>query len=100
MSATDWATVISSYFIVTTGVGGIIWMFLKKAIAHVIAESKEDLKVIKSEVTPNHGSSIHDKINLEIIPMLKELRSNQADIALKVSKLEGRFEQHVDEIAN
>lgn len=50
-----------------------------------------------SELRPNGGSSIHDKINKEIIPILQELRSNQIDIGEKVAKLEGRFEQHVDE---
>jgi len=51
-----------------------------------------------SELRPNHGSSLNDKINLEIIPLLKELRSHQEKIALKVAKLEGRFEQHVDDV--
>jgi hypothetical protein len=97
MSASDWATVVYSYFFVTAGILSALWFIAKKAINHVIEESKEDLRVIKSEVTPNHGSSIHDKINLEIIPMLKELRTNQAEISVKVSKLEGRFEQHVVE---
>jgi hypothetical protein len=57
----------------------------------------EDIKTIKSEMTPNHGSSIHDKINLEIIPMLVDLITNQDKIKTSVAKLEGRFEQHVEE---
>jgi len=97
MSASDWATVVYSYFFVTAGVGSVLWFIAKKAIHHVLEESKADLKVIKNEVTPNHGSSIHDKINLEIIPILKDLKVNQTEIAAKVSKLEGRFEQHVVE---
>jgi hypothetical protein len=97
MTTSDWATVIYSYFFVSAGVGSVLWFVAKKAIHHVIDESLSDIKAIKSEVTPNHGSSIHDKINLEIIPMLKELRTNQAEISVKVSKLEGRFEQHVVE---
>ena len=52
---------------------------------------------LKNEMTPNHGSSIHDKINLEIIPMLIDLKNNQGEIKISVAKLEGRFEQHVDE---
>jgi hypothetical protein len=55
------------------------------------------IKHYLSELRPNHGSSLNDKINLEVIPMLKELRTNQEKIALKVAKLEGRFEQHVDD---
>jgi len=55
------------------------------------------IKKYLSELVPNSGTSIHDKINLEIIPMLKELRADQVIIGEKVAKLEGRFEQHVDE---
>jgi len=55
------------------------------------------IKHYLSELRPNHGSSLNDKINLEIIPLLKELRAHQEKIALKVAKLEGRFEQHVDD---
>lgn len=50
-----------------------------------------------SELKPNHGTSLNDKINLEILPILRDLKSNQEKIALKVAKLEGRFEQHVDD---
>ena len=56
------------------------------------------IKHYLSELRPNHGSSLNDKINLEIIPLLKDLRNNQEKIALKVAKLEGRFEQHVDDV--
>ena len=49
-----------------------------------------------SELKPNHGTSLNDKINLEILPILRDLKVNQEKIALKVAKLEGRFEQHVD----
>jgi hypothetical protein len=50
-----------------------------------------------SELRPNGGESIHDRINKDIIPMLKDLREDQLKIGEKVAKLEGRFEQHVDE---
>lgn len=55
------------------------------------------VKKYLSELRPNGGGSIHDKINKEIIPMLKELRTDQIIIGEKVAKLEGRFEQHLDE---
>jgi hypothetical protein len=55
------------------------------------------VKKYLSELRPNGGSSIHDKINKEVIPMLKELRVDQIAIGEKVAKLEGRFEQHVVE---
>ena len=48
------------------------------------------VKKYLSELRPNGGTSIHDKINKEVIPILMELRD-------RVAKLEGRFEQHVDE---
>lgn len=55
------------------------------------------VKKYLSELRPNGGGSIHDKINKEIIPLLKDLRSDQVIIGKKVAKLEGRFEQHVQE---
>ena len=97
MTSSNWATVIYSYTFVTGAVCSVIWFIAKKAIHHVISENFEDIKIIKNEVTPNHGSSIHDKINLEIIPMLHILTERQTDISVQVAKLEGRFEQHVDE---
>jgi hypothetical protein len=97
MTSSDWATVIYSYTFVTGALGSVIWFIVKKAIHHVITENMQDIKIIKNEVTPNHGSSIHDKINLEIIPMLHNLTERQTDISVQVAKLEGRFEQHVDE---
>lgn len=55
------------------------------------------VKKYLSELRPNGGSSIHDKINKEMIPLLKELRTEQIQIGQKVAKLEGRFEQHIEE---
>lgn len=49
------------------------------------------------ELKPNGGSSLNDVIKLEILPLIKELRKDQIDIKEKVAKLEGRFEQHVQE---
>jgi len=56
------------------------------------------IKHYLSELRPNHGSSLNDKINLVIIPMLEKLSQSQDHIEERVIKLEGRFEQHVDEI--
>jgi hypothetical protein len=55
------------------------------------------VKKYLSELRPNGGASIHDRINKDIIPMLKDLRTDQLKIGEKVAKLEGRFEQHVEE---
>jgi cell fate (sporulation/competence/biofilm development) regulator YmcA (YheA/YmcA/DUF963 family) len=97
MAASDWATVIYSYVFVTGGVGTVLWFILKKAIHHVIAESQEDLRTIKAEITPNHGSSLNDVIKLQVLPLIKELRENQVEVQQVVSKLEGKFEQHIEE---
>ena len=50
-----------------------------------------------SELKPNHGSSLSDVIRLEVLPLIRELRENQQHIQVELARLEGRFEQHVDE---
>lgn len=97
MSASDWATIVYSYFFVLVAVGTGVWLMFKKVFKHLIEEHKEDIKTIKAEVTPNHGSSMNDSIKLEILPILKELRANQVEIGHSVSNLEGKFEQHIRE---
>ena len=97
MTASDWATIIYSYCFVLGGVGSIIWFIAKKAIHHVIEESLEDIKIIKHEVTPNSGTSMSDVVKLQILPLVKELRENQVDVQQSVAKLEGKFEQHIEE---
>ena len=95
MAASDLATVIYSYVFVTGALGSVIWFIAKKAIHHVVEENLEDLKVIRAEVTPNHGSSLNDVVKLQILPLVKELRENQIEISSCVAKLEGKFEQHI-----
>jgi hypothetical protein len=86
MSAADWATTLSGFAAATAFVGVIgSWII------------RTWLKSFLCELKPNGGSSLNDKINLEVIPMLKELRGAQLEIGEKVAKLEGRFEQHVEE---
>jgi hypothetical protein len=82
MSIDAWIGVTSAEIgILVAAVAGVKWL----------------VKKYLSELKPNGGSSIHDKINKEVIPMLKELRVDQIAIGEKVAKLEGRFEQHVEE---
>ena len=88
MSAADWATTLAG-FTATAAFVGVVGSWLLRAW----------MKGFLSELKPNGGSSLNDKINLEIIPMLKELRGDQIVIGEKVAKLEGRFEQHLDEEA-
>ena len=87
MTAADWATTLAG-FTATAAFIGVIGSWILKTW----------MKGFLSELRPNGGSSIHDKINLEIIPMLKELREDQVIIGERVAKLEGRFEQHVDKV--
>lgn len=100
MVASDIATVIYSYVFVTGAVGSVIWFVAKKAIHHVIEESLEDIKIIKHEVTPNSGYSMSDVLKLQVLPLVKELRENQVEISSDISKLEGKFEQHILEHGN
>lgn len=82
MSIDAWIGVTSAEIgVLVAAVAGIKWLVNKYL----------------SELKPNGGSSIHDKINKEVIPMLKELREDQLNIKSQVDKLEGRFEQHVRE---
>ena len=55
------------------------------------------LKHYLSELKPNGGSSLSDTIKLEILPLVKELKADVGELKVGVAKLEGRFEQHVDE---
>jgi hypothetical protein len=88
MTAADWATTLAG-FTATAAFVGVIGSWLLRAW----------MKSFLSELKPNGGSSLNDKINLEIIPMLKELRGDQIVIVEKVAKLEGRFEQHLEDKA-
>lgn len=82
MSVSDWAALTS----VILGVGGVTIIGIKWTIKHYLAELK-----------PNGGSSLNDIIKLQLLPLVKELRSDQIEIKKDVAKLEGRFEQHLDD---
>jgi hypothetical protein len=82
MSVSDWASLTS----VILGVGGVTIIGIKWTIKHYLAELK-----------PNGGSSLNDIIKLQLLPLVKELRSDQIEIKKDVAKLEGRFEQHLDD---
>lgn len=82
MNVSDWAALTS----VVIGVGGVTVIGIKWTIKHYLAELK-----------PNGGSSLNDIIKLQLLPLVKELRADQIEIKSDLAKLEGRFEQHVDE---
>jgi hypothetical protein len=82
MTVSDWAALTS----IVVAIGGITIMGIKWTIKHYLAELK-----------PNGGSSLNDVIKLQLLPLVQELRSDQIEIKKDVAKLEGRFEQHIDE---
>jgi hypothetical protein len=68
---------------------------------HYCSVHKEQMKAEMddpiSELRHNGGSSLLDVVKLQILPTVLELRDNQILIKEKVDRLEGRFEQHVEE---
>lgn len=76
---------------------GIVLAIVRWVIRNEVRELQSDTKEIKHEVTPNSGSSMNDYIKKEILPLLKEMRSDQIEIKVNVGMLEGKFEQHVRE---
>ena len=86
MTLTDWATALSGFTAVGVVIlGGLRWVIRKYVTDYVV------------ELKPNGGSSINDMIKLQILPMLKEMRQDQLSIKSQVDKLEGRFEQHLED---
>jgi hypothetical protein len=67
------------------------------AIAAVVATVSWLVKHYLRELIPNGGSSMNDKIKLEIVPLLNDIRKDQIKIGLKVAKLDGRLEEHIKE---
>jgi hypothetical protein len=86
MSLSDWATTLAGFTATAAFIGVIGSWVMRSWMRNFLLELK-----------PNGGTSLNDKINLEIIPMLKELRADQVIIGEKVAKLQGRFEQHLEE---
>ena len=80
-----WATITSGYLFLIITVGGVIQWFLRRYIKTLM----EDQQKYLIELVPNHGSSIKDAVD--------EIRSHVQDIKVDLARLEGRFDQHVDE---
>jgi hypothetical protein len=96
MSSTDIATIVAAYTGVAVVVGGVAWKLFKNAVSKAV-EDITPYQEPMNELRHNGGSSLLDVVKLQILPIVKELRENQIVISEKVSKLEGRFEQHVEE---
>ena len=104
MSQADLATIIASYATVSVIVGGAIWWLFKRAVKMALDETNkrihDEMDEPINELRHNGGSSLIDVVKLQILPTVLELRENQKVIADRVARLEGRFEQHVDEDPN
>lgn len=103
MTSSDIATIVAAYTGVAVVIGGVAWKLFKNAVGKAVEDMRPDIAAI-DELRHNGGSSLLDVVKLQILPMVKELntdvkelRQHQIVIDTKVSKLEGRFEQHVDE---
>jgi len=90
------------------GIGGVFLGFarwiLKKQTEDLVKEYLADIKESSSQLRPNHGSSLNDVVMLQVLPILKKLDSKQDQLAeditgIKVdqARLEGRFDQYVEE---
>jgi hypothetical protein len=96
MSPTDIASIIAAYTGVAVVIGGIAWRLFKKAVNEAVATSKSMEEPI-NELRHNGGSSLLDVVKLQILPIVKELRDEQKIIGTRVTRLEGRFDQYIDD---
>jgi len=89
-------------------IGGVFLGFarwiLKKQTEDLVKEYLADIKESSSQLRPNHGSSLNDVVQLQVLPILKkldrgqdEIRDEQTEIKVNVARLEGRFDQYVEE---
>ena len=74
-------------------IGGSVIAAVHGLVKHYFRDALDTLKELK----PNGGSSIHDRINKDIIPMLKEMQESITDLKVGQAKLVGKFEQHMEE---
>ena len=82
MSTANWLQAVSAAFAIL-GAAGVGLRYLVK---HYLSELK-----------PNHGSSLNDAVKLQILPLIQELSKDMTSVKVSVAKLEGRFEQHIEE---
>lgn len=75
MSLSDWGVLVS----IVLAIGGVTALGIKWTIKHYLSELK-----------PNGGSSLNDKIKLEVLPLLGEIK-------VELAEMRGRFDQHIDE---
>ena len=88
-SAGGWATVGSLAFEVIA----VIYAFFK-----FFVKFNHKLDNIQKEYIPNHGSSLRDAVN-RIEKTVMDVQSDVHKVDNRLAKLEGKFEQHVEESA-
>lgn len=84
MSLADWATTISGFLAVLVAVvGALRWL-----IKHYLIELKQ-----------NGGGSVKDKTDMipEIKEMVRDIHADLNEVKIDLARLEGKFEQHVEE---
>jgi hypothetical protein len=79
MSVLDWVGVITGLIAILSSLG----IGIKKFNQYLVKEYLSELK-------PNGGSSLSDKVKLEILPLLSEIRAD-------VAEMKGRLDQHLKE---
>lgn len=79
MSLLDWVGVTTGLIAILSSLG----IGIKKFNQYLVKEYLSELK-------PNGGSSLSDKVKLEILPLLSEIRAD-------VAEMKGRLDQHLKE---
>ena len=100
LSPVDIATIISCYVGITVIAGGVAWKLFKSAVKTVVESNRADMAAPILELTHNGGSSLIDVVKLQILPTVLELRENQKNISYRLARLEGRFDQHLEDDVN
>jgi len=83
---------------------GIARFILKNHTESLIKEYLSEIKENSKELKKNGGSSLSDIVKLQVLPILQkldknqdEIRSDLTDIKVEQARLEGRFDQYVEE---
>jgi len=90
------------------GIGGVFLGFarwiLKKHTEELVREYLGEIKENSKELKQNHGSSLNDIVKLQVLPILQkldrsqdEIRQDITEMKVESAKLEGRFNQYVEE---
>jgi archaellum component FlaC len=69
----------------------LIW-----AVAHHFAKLNTKIESLEGQYKPNGGSSMRDAIN-RIEATIVDVQQNVHKVDTKLAKLEGKFEQHIEE---